>query len=126
MRKSDYRGWKDVFCFSFVQGIKQKSYIILLVIMVAVTLMGPLVMNLFEQDEEDAIKITVEKLVVFDEVGIPIAYEKAFEGTVCENVGIEMNTDTVSFEEFIEPMKQRALPRKWRCRYLLRKLDFLN
>jgi len=102
MRKSDYRGWKDVFCFSLVQGIKQKSYVVLLVIMMVVMLVSPLFMNLFEKDEEETIDITVEKLVIFDEVGISVPYEKAFEGSVCENVVVEMATEAASFEEYIK------------------------
>jgi len=102
MRKSDYRGWKDVFCFSFIQGIKQKSYAIFLIIMMVVMLVGPLFINLFEKDEEETIDITVEKLVVFDEVGIPIPYEKAFEGTTCGNVVVEMATEPASFDEYVE------------------------
>lgn len=117
MRKSDYRGWKDVFCFSFMQGIKEKSYIVFLVIMSLLVLVGPLVLNLFSSKEEKELEVTVEKLVVFDEVGLPIDYQKAFEGTNCKNVKVEitLESDSSAFENYIamyeteEDLKEMAL-----------------
>ncbi len=104
MKKSDYRGWKDVFAFSFVQGFKQKSYIIFLAIVFLVVLFGPLVANLFGGGEEEATVVTVEKLIVFDEVGLPIDYSQAFAGSSCENVAIEVSLqeDSTAFEEYIK------------------------
>lgn len=118
MKKSDYRGWKDVFWFSFVQSMKQKSNIILLIVMVVLISFGPLVVNLVSAGgEEDLPDITVEKLVVFDEVGLPIDYSKAFEGTACEKVDIEVSVeaDSTAFDNYIqayvetEDLKEMAL-----------------
>lgn len=104
MKKSDYRGWKDVFCFSFMQGIKQKAYVGFLVFVAVIVLAAPFVMKLFEGNGEDAVDVTVEKLVVFDEVGLPIDYSQAFVGSVCEDVKVEVSVeaDSSAFDSYIE------------------------
>lgn len=117
MKKSDYRGWKDVFRFSFVQGIKEKSYIVFLVIMALLVLVGPLVLSVLGNKEEEELTVTVEKLVVFDEVGLPIDYNNAFVGTNCENVmlDIRQESDAAAFDNYIakyeqeEDLKEMAL-----------------
>lgn len=108
MKKSDYKGWKDVFCFSFMQGVKEKSYIIFLIIMAVAMLVGPLFLNLFGGDEEKEIDITVEKLVIYDEVGLPIDYKKAFAGSNCENVVVEVVSEATedSFDEYIQKYEE--------------------
>ncbi len=117
MRKSDYKGWKDVFCFTFIQGAKQKSYIGFLILMFIAIVFFPILLNLFSDDGEDVVDITVEKLVVYEEVGLPIDYVNAFAGTDCENVTIEVNLqeDSSAFKEYIkryeeeEQLKEMAL-----------------
>ncbi len=106
MKKSDYSGWKEVFRFSFIQGIKQKSYLALLIIMGVAILFGPTLFALFggSDEEKESTPVTIEKLMVFDEVGIPIDYENAYIGTNCENVQIDvkqvMNSD--DFDAYIK------------------------
>lgn len=104
MKKSDYRGWKDVFCFSFMQGIKQKAYVGFIVFVAVLVLAGPFVLKLFESNGEDTVDVTVEKLVVFDEVGLPIDYSKAFVDSDCEDVKIEVyvEADSTAFDNYIE------------------------
>jgi len=104
MKKSDYRGWKDVFCFSFMQGIKQKAYVGFIVFVAVVVLAAPFVLKLFEGDGENTIDVTVEKLVVFDEVGLPIDYSKAFAGSICEDVKVEVSVqpDSAAFDSYVE------------------------
>lgn len=117
MKKSDYRGWKDVFCFSFLQGVKQKAYVGFLIFMAVAVLAGPFVMKLFEGGGEDTLDVTVEKLVVFDEVGLPIDYSKAFQGTDCEDVAVEASVqpDSAAFDSYVdgyveaEDLKEMAL-----------------
>jgi len=104
MKKSDYRGWKDVFCFSFMQGVKQKAYVGFLIFMVVIILAGPFVLKLFESSGEESIDVTVERLVVFDEVGLPIDYSQAFVGTDCEDVAVEVSVqpESAAFDSYIE------------------------
>ena len=106
MKKSDYRGWKDVFRFSFIQGVKQKAYIGILIVMFVFALFGPVLLAAFSGNgdgEEKSINISIDRLMVFDEVGLPIEYEAAFAGTDCENVNIEVKqAKTGEFDSYIK------------------------
>lgn len=64
MKKTEIRGWKDVFSFTVTQTIKSKAYIITLVIMCVLVLLSMPVMNLVMSApaEEDIEKSAIEKV----------------------------------------------------------------
>ncbi len=100
MKKTDYRGWQEVFSFSFMQGIKQKSFVGFLIFMSVLLMFGPTVLTLFQSGKEsEEIKVSVEHLYVFDEVNLPIDYEGAFNGTDLSEVEVSVPADT-TYEEY--------------------------
>ena len=108
MKKTDYRGWQEVFRFSFMQGIKQKSFTGFLIFMSVLLILGPIALTLFQSGKEpEETKVTVQKLYIFDEVNLAIDYENAFEGTDLSDVDIEVRSD-ITYEEYktdIEELK---------------------
>lgn len=106
MKKNDYRGWQEVFRFSFEQGFKQKSFKGFLIIMCVLLMLGPTVLALFQSGEEsEEIKVTVENLYVFDEVGLPIDYESALADTQAAGVKVSVRED-MSYEEYVASIEE--------------------
>ncbi len=106
MKKTDYRGWQEVFRFSFEQGFKQKSFKGFLIIMCVLFLLGPTVLTLFQSGEDaEETKVTVENLYVFDEVGLPIDYENAFAETELSAVKVSVKTD-MTYEEYTRSIEE--------------------
>lgn len=100
MKKNDYRGWQEVFRFSFAQGIKQKSFKGFLIFMCVLLMFGPTVMTLIQSGKEpEETKVTVENLYVFDEVNLAIDYEDAFEGTELSEIAVSVKEDA-TYEEY--------------------------
>lgn len=68
MKKTEIRGWKDVFSFTVTQTIKSKAYIVSLVIMCVLVLVSMPVMNLVMAvpTEEDMEKSSIEKVYVYN------------------------------------------------------------
>lgn len=100
MKKTDYRGWQEVFRFSFMQGIKQKSFKGFLIFMCVLLMFGPTVMTLIQSGKEpEETKVTVAKLNVFDEVNLAIDYADSFEGTDLAEIPVEVRSD-ITYEEY--------------------------
>ena len=107
MKKNDYRGWQDVFCFSFIQGVKQKAFVGFLIFMCVLSLFGPIVLTLVQSGKEgEETKVTVEKLYVFDEVNLGINYEEAFDGTDLSGIPVETRSD-ISYEAYKESIEEQ-------------------
>lgn len=68
MKKTEIRGWKDVFSFTVTQTIKSKAYIASLVIMCVLVLISMPVMNLIMSapTAEDMEKSSIEKVYVYN------------------------------------------------------------
>ena len=106
MKKTDYRGWQEVFRFSFEQGFKQKSFKGFLIIMCVLLMLGPTVLTLFQSGKEpEEIKVTVENLYVFDEVGLPIDYAGALADTEAAGVTVSVRED-MSYEEYVTSIEE--------------------
>lgn len=100
MKKNDYRGWQEVFRFSFIQGVKQKSFFGFLIFMSVLLIIGPIVLTLIQSGKEpEETKVTVENVYVFDEVNLAIDYESALEGTELAGIGVEVRSD-ITYEEY--------------------------
>ena len=68
MKKTDLRGWKDVFSFTVIQTLKSKAYIASLIIMCVIVLFSMPVMNLIMSEDamEDIEKSSIEKVYVYN------------------------------------------------------------
>lgn len=68
MKKTEIRGWKDVFSFTVTQTIKSKAYIVSLIIMCVLVLISMPVMNLIMSapTAEDMEKSSIEKVYVYN------------------------------------------------------------
>ncbi len=92
MKKSDYIGWKDVFSFSLVQGMKQKAYFGFLIVICVVLIFWLPVSSLINSKEEEAYTSEVTKLTVYDETGLGIDYSKALQDEAY--AGVQIVTDS--------------------------------
>lgn len=92
MKKSDYIGWKDVFSFSLVQGMKQKAYFGFLIVICVVLIFWLPVSSLINSKEEEAYTSEVTKLTVYDETGLGIDYSKALQDEAY--AGVQIITDS--------------------------------
>lgn len=108
MKKTEIRGWKDVFSFTVTQTIKSKAYIITLVIMCVLVLLSMPVMNLVMSApaEEDIEKSAIEKVYVYNMTlyqSIDIASElmPAYQNIVFESPkeGYEILEERIKEEE---------------------------
>lgn len=78
MKKNDFTGWKEVFCFSFLQGVKQKSFVVFLIVMGAFLLLFKPVSTLIRQNgQNEENKSEITDLTVYDETGLNIDYTGA-------------------------------------------------
>lgn len=93
MKKSDYIGWKDVFRFSLVQGIKQKAYYGFLIVMCLIVIFAMPVSSLIKSGGEDEVYTSkVTKLTVYDETGLGIEYAGALQDDAF--AGVQIVTDS--------------------------------
>ncbi len=78
MRKSDFKGWQEVFRFAFEQGVKQKVYVGFLIFMAIATLVSlPVVTMIQKSSQKKDAKSEVSVLTIYDETGLAIDYSEA-------------------------------------------------
>lgn len=108
MKKTDLRGWKDVFSFTVIQTIKSKAYIASLIIMCVLVLISMPVMNFIMSDNtmEDMEKSSIEKVYVYNMTlyqSLDFANEltPAYQHIVFENAkeGYEVIEERIKEEE---------------------------
>lgn len=93
MKKSDYIGWKDVFSFTLIQGMKQKAYFGFLIVMCVILIfLLPIISLISSRDKEEVYTSEVTKLTVYDETGLAIDYTEALPGA--SFAGVQMVTDS--------------------------------
>lgn len=93
MKKSDYIGWKDVFRFSLVQGVKQKAYCGFLIVMCLILIFSLPVASLMKgSGEDEAYTSKVTKLTIYDETGLSIDYNGALQDDAY--AGVQIVTDS--------------------------------
>lgn len=70
MRKNDFAGWQDVFRFSLIQGAKQKSFYVFLIVMAIFTIgFGPVKSFISHMKEDSGANTKIRKVIVFDDLG---------------------------------------------------------
>ena len=103
MKKSDYTGWKEVFLFSLVQGMKEKVYYgFLIFISIAMILSQPVasfIQNL--KGEEEAYRSKVTSLTVYDLTDLGIDYGKALSGEEFEGIVLDQKYGQEAFMKHV-------------------------
>ncbi len=104
--KNDFTGWKDVFQFSFRQGVKQSSYKGFLIFMCVVMLASVPVLSLIQNrnsDREEESRVTV--LTIYDKTGLSIDYTQALPQDRYAGVRVVSGTDG-TFEEHVKALEE--------------------
>ena len=112
MKKSDFLGWKEVFAFSFEQGVKEKAFVVFLVIMFLVMLLATPVTTFFKQDDGEVKSSSIRTLQVYDLTGLPIAYAEAKLQDGYDKVQVVLAGTTLdAYETYVEKLaKEEAEP----------------
>lgn len=104
MKKSDYRGWWSVFCFSFRQGLKQKAYVLYLLLMGLCLLLGPIFLTMIKSGQSSKESEVLEgALYVFDDAGLEIDYASAFAEWPELQIKVQVCSD-MSYEAYQEKL----------------------
>ncbi|MCI5602290.1 MAG: ABC transporter permease [Clostridiales bacterium] len=88
--KNSIKGWKDIFSFTFIQGIKAKSIIISTAIMCAIIIAGVPIASLIGGKSETR-KTSIEEVCIADMTGLKIA--KDFD--ILKNVKSDDETENI-------------------------------
>lgn len=106
MKKSSITGWKDIYSFTLVQTLKNKTFVISYVIMLVIVLaMVPVINLITSNSEEDIGKSSVEKVYVINETNIPsmdyavIAEDETLSHIVFEDTSEEHGVIAARIEE---------------------------
>lgn len=91
--KNSIKGWKDIFAFTFIQGIKAKSIIISTAIMCVIIIAGVPIASLISSKSEIK-KTSIEEVCIADMTGIKIA--KDFD--ILKNVKNDDETENMYSE----------------------------
>lgn len=108
MRKSDFAGWREVFSFTFAQAVKQKAYIIFLVVFSVIALFFSTVSSLVSKyGELNENKSDIKEVVIFDETGLDIEYTDVFTSKKYKNVPV-VSDPQMTFEDYEKQMQETA------------------
>ena len=108
MKKSEYIGWKEVFRFTLMQGMKAKSYKGFLIVGCLILFLSQPVMGfIHSNDKEEAYHCEVTELTVYDEVGLPIDYTKSLAVEGFEDVKIN-TAPTMSFDDHVKLLEEQS------------------
>lgn len=104
--KSNYIGWKNVFCFSLIQGLKEKSFRWLLIITCIILIFFVPVRTLLESNNKGEESLSeISSFTVYDETGLSINYENCLEDDRYINVKIVTQPE-MSFEEHTKVLEE--------------------
>lgn len=106
-KKSEYSGWQDVFRFSFIQGVKSKSFYVMLIILSLIMLVSLPVAGFIQNRKSGEIGDSkIEKLIIFDESGIDIDYSKCLSNSRYSGVSVE--TSVGSFDQAVKKLEENT------------------
>lgn len=104
--KNNYIGWKNVFCFSLVQGVKEKSYRWLLIITCVILIFSVPVKALFDnRNKQEELPSEITVFTVYDDTGLMIDYGQSLDQSRYENVDI-VTSPEISFEEHTKKLEE--------------------
>ncbi|MCR5556581.1 MAG: hypothetical protein K6F75_03345 [Butyrivibrio sp.] len=107
MNKNDFKGFKQVFLFEFMTGVKKPAFLVTLAIICIMGLVTTPIMtivgNLKDDGADDKKKSAIESVYVYDETGLSIDYE-AF--TASEKYSdVSFITDTsMTYDQAVESL----------------------
>lgn len=99
-------GWKDVFCFTLVQTLKSKAFIISFVILLLLGLASMPLMSMINGNGQEQQSYNITKLYLYDEFGIAdeAVMQQALSeaGWTVQVVSFDAANDTVELEKLLE------------------------
>lgn len=108
MKKSDFLGWQEVFCFSIKQGMKEKAYYGFLIIASVILIFAQPVMAFINNMKSDEVyHCEVTDFTIYDEVGLPIDYAGALSEEGFEDVNIII-APTKTYEEHVKLLEEQS------------------
>ena len=108
MKKSDFTGWREVFSFTFSQTVKQKAYVIFMVVFSVIALLSSTGRSLISQyGEVKEKKSDISEIVIFDETGLDIKYENVFTSKKYKNAKLIANPSK-TIEEYEKQMEENT------------------
>ena len=120
MNKRDYAGWKDVFAFSFVQGVKDKSFRGFLIICSLILLLALPVSTWFKNRDTALVDCSIEKITVYNESGLPIEVSTLLKDQ--RYSGVEVTTETtLDYDAYVKQLEESKY-----CKETLVKLEYVE
>lgn len=108
MKKSDYIGWQEVFCFSLTQGMKDKAYKgFLIIASIVLILSQPVMAFINSRDKEEAYHCEVTDFTIYDETGLAIDYSKSLAEEGFEDVKINV-APVMSFDDHVKLLEEKS------------------
>lgn len=111
MKKSDFAGWKDVFRFSLVQTIKNKSFIVSFLIMLTLSIVSMPLLNviLFKSDDKiDESESPIETVYVINETPYALDFT-SISAEHLKNIQFTTHTDLKKAETTIEEQENNNI-----------------
>lgn len=106
MKKNNFKGWKNVYTFYLVQSMKQKSYIVTLIIMCVLLLASVPLLGLIQgMTEEKEIETKVTELTVYDQTGLNIEYKDMFLESEFSEINVVTEV-TNTFEDHLVALEE--------------------
>ena len=108
MNKSDFKGFKQVFLFEFMTGIKKPVFLVFLAIICAMSLLIMPIMTIVENlkgdDTDDNKKSVIESVYIYDETGLSLDYEAFTESEEYSDVSF-ITDNKMTYQEAVEALK---------------------
>lgn len=107
VNKSDFRGFKQVFLFEFMTGVKKPAFISLLAIMCAMSLFIMPIMTIVENikgGDTDDNKTAIESVYIYDETGLSLDYGAFTSSEKYSEVSF-ITDNKMTYQEAVEALK---------------------
>ncbi len=106
MSRENFLGWKQVFLFSFKEGIREKSYRGLLITFCAILLVSAPIMTFVKNNgsKKDA-NSSISVVLVYDATGMQISYQDALAGGRYQNTAV-IGQPEDGFEEKLQELEK--------------------
>lgn len=108
MNNKKLHGWQQVFCFSFKEEFKQKTYKAALTILFLIALCSMPLVTLVKNSVSDEPKASeISTITVYDETGLLIDYDNALSGDRYKGVSVN-DSPEIGYEEHISKLEKEA------------------
>ena len=111
MNKNDFRGFKQVFLFEFMTGVKKPGFIVLLAIICVMGLVTqPIMMivgNLKDDKADENAKSVIESVYVYDETGLSLDYGAFTASEKYSDVSF-ITDSSMAYSDAVESLKSNS------------------